>query len=113
MNRLAAIARRRCSHCQEGQVFRSFLHMHQNCPHCGVRFEREQGYWMMSIFVGYVIYFAILGPISLLLYLQGRPLLTILAIMGGIIVLLAVPIFIYARVIWLHVDELLDPRPEI
>lgn len=113
MNYLTAILRLRCSHCREGQVFRSFLRMNENCPHCNTHFEREQGYWMMSVFVGYVIYFAILGPISLLLYFQKTPLLTILAIVGVLIALLAIPIFIYSRVIWLHIDELLDPRAEV
>jgi uncharacterized protein (DUF983 family) len=110
MNRLTAILNLRCSHCREGRVFRAFLRMNENCPHCGSHFEREQGYWMMSVFVGYVIYFAILGPISLILYFQQATLSTILLIDGILIALLAIPIFIYSRVIWLHIDELLDPR---
>lgn len=110
MNCLSAILRLRCPRCREGHVFYRFLRMGEDCPHCGIHFEREQGYWMMSVFVGYVIYFAILGPISLLLYFLETPLLTILLVMGLLIALLAIPIFIYSRVIWLHIDELLDPR---
>ncbi len=112
VNWLMAILRLRCSHCRQGHVFRGFLRMNETCPHCGIRYEREQGYWMMSVFVGYVMYFVILGPISLVLYLQKVPLMTLFAIVGVLIALLAVPIFIYARVIWLYIDELLDPRPK-
>ena len=110
MNRLTAVLRLKCSHCRQGPVYRGLLQMNETCPHCGIHFEREQGYWMMSVFVGYVMYFAILGPISLILYLQETPPMTLFAIVAGLTVLLAVPIFIYARVIWLHLDELLDPR---
>ena len=110
MNWLLSILRLRCSHCHQGHVYRSFGRMNETCPHCGIHFEREQGYWMMSVFVGYVMYFVILGPLSLILYLQRVPLITLLAIDTGLIFLLALPIFIYARVIWLHIDELLDPR---
>lgn len=111
MNRLAAILRRRCAHCLTGAVFSGPVRMNETCPHCGIRFEREQGYWMMSVFVGYVMFFAILGPISLILYFQDIPLLPLLSILGGALLLLIGPIFVYARVIWLHIDELLDPRP--
>lgn len=109
MNRLLAIVRQRCPHCRQGRIFAAPLRMNENCPHCDSHFEREQGYWMMSVFVGYVMYFAILGPVSLVLYLMGTPLLTLLAIIGA---LAALPIFVYARVIWLHIDEVLDPRRE-
>lgn len=110
MNRLYAILRRRCSHCGEGQVFRGLWRMNKDCPVCGVHFEREQGYWMMSIFMGYVIYGVILAPAALILYFQQVPGVTLLLILGGLTLLLALPVFLYARVIWLHIDELLDPR---
>lgn len=112
MNWLTAVLRLRCAHCRQGRVYRNLGQMHETCPHCGIRFEREQGYWMMSVFVGYVLYFLILGPLNLLLYLQQIPLTTLLLIDGGLIVLLAWPIFVYSRIIWLHIDELLDPRQE-
>lgn len=110
MNWFLSILRLRCSHCRQGPVYRRFLRMNETCPHCGIQFEREQGYWMMSVFVGYVIYFVVLGPLSFFLYWQKLPPMTLFALLGTLAVLLAVPVFIYARVIWLHIDELLDPR---
>lgn len=112
MNRFAAILRRRCPHCCQGNVFRSLWHMNEDCPVCGVHFEREQGYWMMSVFMGYVIYGVILAPAALILYFQNVPGVVMLAILAGITLLLALPVFLYARVIWLHIDERLDPRKD-
>jgi len=66
----------------------------------------------MAVFVGYVMSFFIVVPLLLILYLTIRP--TIVGYLIGSIValLLAAPlIFHYARVIWMHIDELLDPRP--
>ena len=67
---------------------------------------------MMSVFIGYVVYGVILAPLALLLYFQQVPGKTLFLIMGAVIVLLALPVFIYARVIWLYVDEMLDPRKD-
>ena len=112
MNVFAAILLRRCSHCRQGKIFHGFWHMNEDCPVCSTHFEREQGYWMMSVFIGYVVYGVILAPLALLLYFQQVPGKTLFLIMGAVIVLLALPVFIYARVIWLYVDEMLDPRKD-
>lgn len=112
MNMIAAILLRRCSHCRKGKIFRGFWRMNQDCPECGIHFEREQGYWMMSVFIGYVMYGVVLAPVALVLYFMQVPMQTSFFIMGTLIVLLMLPVFIYARVIWLHIDELLDPRKD-
>lgn len=112
MNIFAAILRRRCSQCRKGAIFKGFWRMNEDCPECGIHFEREQGYWMMSVFVSYVVYGVVLVPLSLILYFQEVPGKTLFLILGVVIVLLALPVFIYARVIWLYVDELLDPRKD-
>lgn len=110
MNFISAILSRRCSHCREGHIFRGVWRMNQDCPVCGIHFEREQGYWLMSVFIGYVMFGVILAPVALLLYFQEVPMQLSFIIMGVLIAILILPVFIYARVIWLYIDELLDPR---
>ncbi len=102
----------RCSHCLEGQVFYRPFRMHPDCPQCGIHYEREVGYWSMSIFMGYVIYFIFLLPVSIALFLAGVSLRPFLIIIGILIVVLIPLVFHYGRILWLHLDELLDPRPE-
>ena len=87
--------------------------MYSDCPVCGTHFEREVGYWSMSIFMGYVIYFVLLFPFLLVLYFAGVPMQTFLIIAGVALVLLVPVVFHYGRVLWLHVDEILDPRPDV
>ena len=69
--RLRAILGLRCSHCLEGKVFERPFRMYEDCPICGIHFEREVGYWSMSIFMGYVIYFVLLLPVLAVLYFVG------------------------------------------
>jgi uncharacterized protein (DUF983 family) len=43
--------RRRCPRCGAAGIFRSYFELLDNCPECGVRFEREQGYWVGSMII--------------------------------------------------------------
>jgi uncharacterized protein (DUF983 family) len=109
--RLRAILKLQCPHCLKGKVFRAVWKMYEICPNCGVRYEREEGYFMMAIFVGYVMGFFIAVPVLVVLYLTIRPSILGYVIGTLITLVLAAPlIFHYARVIWMHIDDQLDPR---
>ncbi|MFZ1754546.1 MAG: hypothetical protein WBO46_03535 [Caldilineaceae bacterium] len=84
--------------------------MYRTCPVCHIRYERETGYFINSIFFGYVISFVLVIPvIFLLVYFRLSPLQFTVGI--AIAYALIAPItFRYARVIWMHMDEMLDPR---
>jgi uncharacterized protein (DUF983 family) len=110
--RLSALLKQRCPHCLQGQVFNSLWKMNATCPNCGIKFEREDGYFMMSVFIGYVISAAIALPIRLLIYLLKAPLQWYFISSIAVIILLIPLIFRYARLIWMHLDEILDPRSE-
>ena len=40
---------RRCARCGGGHLFKHWVSMVEDCPRCGHRFEREDGYWLGSI----------------------------------------------------------------
>ncbi len=85
--------------------------MHEKCPVCHIRYERETGYFMNSIFVGYVISFVLVIPVIVVLALFVRPSPINFALGIAVAYAFIAPItFRYARVIWMHVDEMLDPR---
>lgn len=66
---------------------------------------------MMSIFIGYILgTAAAILPILIMLSLKAT-LITHIAVVSALIIILSPLIFRYSRVIWLHVDELLDPHP--
>ena len=44
-----------CPRCLEGAVFFGFYAMNPTCPHCGLRFEREPGYFLGAMMVAYFV----------------------------------------------------------
>lgn len=109
--RLKAIIKMKCPHCLQGAIFSKPFRMNPDCAHCGIHYERERGYFMMAVFVGYVMSFFIAIPVLVLMYLTMQPTMTEYVIGAVTAVVLAIPlIFHYARVVWLHLDELMDPR---
>jgi uncharacterized protein (DUF983 family) len=109
-NRLLAILLCRCPICLQGRVFRSLLRMNPDCPHCGIHFERETGYFLNAMFFAYVLGFIVLVPTMLYLYIQGTSTFWFSVIVSTEIILLWPWVFRYSRVLWLHADQLLDPR---
>ena len=43
--------RGRCPRCGSGGVFRNFFDLHERCPSCGLKFEREPGYWVGAMVI--------------------------------------------------------------
>lgn len=108
--RLKAIIMQRCSYCLKGRAFETIWRMHIQCPHCGITFEREPGYWMTAIFYGYLVGGLIALITCLPLIINQVPLIWY-AIVPSIVLIATSPlIYRYARILWLHTDELLDPR---
>jgi uncharacterized protein (DUF983 family) len=46
--------RLRCPHCGGGPIFTSWSRLLPACPVCGLRLEREQGYWVGAYFFNLV-----------------------------------------------------------
>ncbi len=43
--------RKRCPVCAEKDIFASFFTIREQCPNCGLEFEREEGYWLGAMVV--------------------------------------------------------------
>ncbi len=110
MRRFLAILRQRCPVCLKGQVFTSLLGMHSHCPQCGIKYERESGFFLNSMFIGYSIGFLILAPTAVLLYLWDVSILIFSLAIIVETVLIWPLVFRYARIIWMHADQIMDPR---
>lgn len=46
---IARALRRRCPRCGASKVFRGWFELTDSCSGCGMRFEREQGYWVGAV----------------------------------------------------------------
>jgi len=88
-------------------MFRGAFAMNDPCPVCGLVFQREEGYFLGSMYVSYVLSTMWLG----ICYFGGRELLpdwndyTILGLAVGLFLPLIPLEFRYARAIWIYFDR--------
>jgi uncharacterized protein (DUF983 family) len=108
---LGRALRLRCPLCGKGKLFRGWLAMHPECPHCGVTFEREPGFFLGSIYINYGLTALIVSIAYPVLLFNGfvaeRPLLIVSL---TFVVLFPLLIFRWARSLWLGFDQWRDPR---
>ncbi|TAE30055.1 MAG: DUF983 domain-containing protein [Cytophagales bacterium] len=100
-----------CPRCRKGKIFQKpfysptgFDKMHEHCPHCGLRYEVEPGYFIGAMYVSYGFSGgAALVLAFLLFYVFGDPSGWIYVIVVVTAIILMAPInFRLSRVIWLH-----------
>jgi uncharacterized protein (DUF983 family) len=110
--RFMAILRQRCPCCLHGRVYHGLMSMHDTCPACGHQFGREPGYFTGAMFASYTLAVPILFVIFAILwhFFSAAWPLTFNLLVTFVVFLPFVPIiFRYSRVIWMHLDWLLDP----
>jgi len=105
---------RRCPRCGGGRLFSSWFKLRERCPACGMKFEREEGFWLG----GYVINFGTgeLGLLILFAVLIGAeangsninvwPYVAVgltLAVIGPAIT------FPFSRTVWSAIDLIMRP----
>ena len=84
--------------------------MYERCPVCGLKFEREQGYFLGAMYIGYGLGIITIAVLSALVWEVLRwPLLKSVA--GGIVLFLPLaPVLTWmARVLWIWMDQGIDP----
>jgi uncharacterized protein (DUF983 family) len=109
---LWAALRLRCPRCRTGRLFRGPLTMNDPCPVCGLLFQREEGYFLGSMYVSYVLSSALLGTFFLAgtLLLPGWSSLSV-ALLALVPFLPLVPaVFRYSRVFWIYLERAVDPN---
>lgn len=107
-----------CPRCHEGKVFISkrtfhpkFDKMYANCLHCGLKFERETGFFYGSMYVAYGLSIALSVIVFVAFYaFIDLPLWWYLVI-NSIALLIMVPInFRVARMIWINFFVKYEPN---
>jgi uncharacterized protein (DUF983 family) len=108
---LAAL-RQRCPRCRQGPIFHGWIRMNEQCPRCGLRFEREAGYFLGAMYFSYPLSVPILG----VLILAGHLLLPEWRIEAviGVAALAYLPfmplVFRYSRVFWIYFERWANPN---
>lgn len=100
------LLRLRCPVCREGTVFTGPYAMNETCPHCGIRFERENGYFLGAMVFAYVMGVASVVPTIILLvrrYEAEMP--TVIGVPILQLLLLQPLIYMYSRMMWMYLDR--------
>lgn len=109
---LARSLRLRCPRCGRGPVLSGGFSTNDDCPVCGLRFQREEGYWTGAIYVNLITtQFLIVGGLFALMFLTDLSLWAQIAILAALG--LFFPIFFYpvSKSIWLGMDHFFTDKP--
>jgi uncharacterized protein (DUF983 family) len=108
---LAALLRGRCPRCRRGAVFSGSVTMHERCPDCGLKFEREQGYFVGSMYVSYGIAVVMITALFWVVsFFAPNSSFEMALTVASVLFLVFVPlVFRYSRIIWMYVDRTIDP----
>ena len=107
---LRAILGLRCPRCRRGPLFQGLITMAEACPVCGLVYEREHGYFVGAMAIGYGLATIVLGALFFVFALGLRWPLEAALLTAGVLFLFTVPfVFRYARSLWVHLDRRFDP----
>jgi uncharacterized protein (DUF983 family) len=104
-----------CPRCRAGRIFstsifRIFPRMNPRCPACGLKFEREQGYFLGAMYFSYAIGIVAISLLALIVWaLLGWDLPESVGT-GFLLFLPAAPVVtFFSRVLWIYFDQSIDP----
>ena len=116
MSTALAILRQLCPRCRAARIFRKsiftgFPRMYELCPNCGLKFEREQGYFLGAMYISYGLALVTIVAIALLLWAftsWSMQKITLWAIL--LFLPLAPALTLFSRVLWIYLDRTIDPE---
>ena len=85
--------------------------MNRRCPVCALEFERESGYFLGAMYFSYTIGIILVLPVALVLALAVHLSLVVILFVALVQTLMTMVLaFRYSRILWLYLDQLIDPR---
>jgi uncharacterized protein (DUF983 family) len=104
--------RLRCPLCGQGALFQHLFRMNQRCPHCGINFNREPGFFLGSIYINYGLTSLIVVVVyPILLFNKFATQTQLLIASLTFVAIFPILLLPYARSLWLAFDQYHDPRP--
>lgn len=100
----------KCPQCRKGNLFThplystKFTQMYEHCEVCGLRFQREPGFFYGAMYISYAMVVALVIVTGFTLYLfLGDPSLTVYGVTITVLILGLLPIvFRYSRILYLY-----------
>jgi len=113
---LRGILRQLCPRCRIGGIFRSsifrgFPAMYDRCPACGLKFEREEGYFLGAMIIDYGLGLLVVSLLAAVLWVFTRWRFE-KTVLGALLLFLPVipPLTRLGRVLWIYFDQFIDPQ---
>lgn len=92
-------------------MFAGFPPMHEYCPVCALKFEREPGYFLGAMYISYAVALVTIAGLALALWLGLHWPVQKSALWATLLFLpLAPPITLFSRVLWIYLDRAIDPE---
>ena len=123
---LSSILRQLCPRCRSGSIFRpnvycgvdwgvywGFPKMHERCPDCGLRFNREPGYFLGAMYISYGLGLAFVFAFGAILWILTHWRFNRVVIWAVVFFLPLAPMLTFlSRVLWIYLDQTIDPETE-
>lgn len=104
--------RLRCPLCGQGRLFKGLFAMNERCPHCSVKFEREPGFFLGSIYINYGVTAVVTSVLYLaLMFSNWRSDIEQMGVTVAVAILLPLFLHRHARSLWAGFDQWRDPQP--
>jgi len=105
--------RLQCPRCGRSALFEGWFAMREQCGVCGLRYEREPGYFVGAIYLNYAATIALgLGGVLLLDWFVDLPLWAELTLAFATVALVPLVFFRYSRALWLALDHYVTTADE-
>jgi uncharacterized protein (DUF983 family) len=111
-----AVLRQLCPRCRAGTIFRKsiytgFPRMWDACPNCGLKFDREPGYFLGAMYISYGLGLIVIVAWGVLLWTITNWSLMKITLWAILLFLpLAPTITLFSRVLWIYLDQAIDPE---
>jgi uncharacterized protein (DUF983 family) len=105
-----------CPRCRMGKIFRASIFrglpkMNDHCAICGLKFEREEGYFLGAMYISYGVALAMITTFAVFWYtLMHWPLEK--NVVSAIIVFVPFAPIVsrLSRILWIYFDRSIDPE---
>lgn len=104
---------RRCPYCGSPGIFEGYFALRDACPRCGVRFNREEGYFLGGYAINLIVAEILAISLAILLIfgtaLRDMGLLAQEAVILSLALFFPIVFFPYSRGVWMALDLTLHP----
>jgi hypothetical protein len=88
--------------------------MYPRCPNCGLKFEREPGYFLGAMYISYGLALMTIVAFALLLWASTPWSLQKITVWAILLFLPLAPMLtLFSRVLWIYLDRTIDPDKDL